>query len=254
MDSLPSSAHITIVDPKAGPMLPLPSGMSHLSPLQITPTTVLRFHAGKGLYLVSPDAQSWAYDKSLTHFSAPVARSSALHSSFRIFMDYIRGMLTAIPTHFDVSLLTTLELQTLVLNDIVILEHFMRSMPLLRTLRMDEQSASFIITALCTSQTNSSTPCPLLTCIEIGARDWPGPGDNYEEMSSQGYVSPIQVIAEGLRKRAISLGHPLHTLKFAGSLDAESIELLQQYVDKLLITVPREKGDGGREWDYTTRK
>jgi hypothetical protein len=39
----------------------------------------------------------------------------------------------------------------------------------------------------------------------------------------------------------MSLGHPLHTLKFTGSIHAEAIELLKQYVDKLLITALRGK-------------
>ena len=57
----------------------------------------------------------------------------------------------------------------------------------------------------------------------------------WENMSPD-YATLIQCIAEGLQKRAMSLGHRLQTLKFTGSLDAEAMELLRPYVDKLLIT------------------
>jgi hypothetical protein len=90
-------------------------------------------------------------------------------------------------------------------------------LPLLRTLRVDQASAHFVVTVLGSTQANSSPPCPLLMCIEIGVPD----ASPKRYKSPQGFlwgnISPdcatlIQRIAEGLRKRAVSLGHPLHTL------------------------------------------
>ena len=68
LESVPPSAHVTISDGTDLPSLQyLPQGVCRLVPMQITSTTVLRFNAGWGLYLLSPDARLWSYDKSVIH-------------------------------------------------------------------------------------------------------------------------------------------------------------------------------------------
>jgi hypothetical protein len=100
LDSVPPSAHVTIyngTDP-SGLMNYFTWGTCRLAPLRIMLTTVLRYNSGKGLHLLSPDARPWSYDRSFIHFSA----------LFRASQRVTKGILGAIPAHFDVSLLTTL--------------------------------------------------------------------------------------------------------------------------------------------------
>jgi len=197
---VPPSARVWICEPPdlSELMEYLPFGICHLSPLQITPTTHLRFRSKEGLSLHSAGAEPWSDDG----IRLRVVRNAQLAND-----DYLNQWLPTIPTHFDVSLLTTLELEVNSTFNLTVLENFLFSMPLLHTLRVDGRSSALAVAALSTIRADSMppSPCPLLGRIEIR-----------EGNKLLPHTLAMQPIVEGLRARFVSLGHPLQTLVFDG--------------------------------------
>jgi hypothetical protein len=230
--SVPASAHITLHSSLPPVLSFLPVGVSHLSPLQITPTTVLRLKIGSEIHLLSGSARPWSKDKSTIQCFIPFYQRS--------LDEHTEAILATIPTRFDVSLLTTLELLGFrISNELAAFQNFLFSMPHLRTFRVDYSQASFSVTALGSIPDNeSSVPCPLLTRMEIGS-----PGMSPFWMKVRFANVAIPSIIASLRNRFTSLGHPLHTLEVLADLNALRVELLKPYVKELLITIPSVNGE-----------
>ena len=229
IESVPPSAHVRIWEP-AGlgeSMACLPRGISHLSPLQITPTTVLRFVSGEGLTLLSAGAKRWSDDIGKVRFRIYSMATQRADGFFNRW-------LYTIPTHFDVSLLTTLELQIDPKVNPTILTNFLFSMPLLHTLRVDGPYWASAITALSTIRADLmlSSPCPLLTRIEVGVGNL-----LWDYLAPSQYGPTIQPIAEGLRERFVSLGYPLQTLVLSGSFSKSVTKHFKPYVVEIITAV-----------------
>jgi len=147
---------------------------------------------------------------------------------------FFNRWLYTIPTHFDVSLLTTLELQIDPKVNPTILTNFLFSMPLLHTLRVDGPYWASAITALSTIRADLmlSSPCPLLTRIEVGVGNL-----LWDYLAPSQYGPTIQPIAEGLRERFVSLGYPLQTLVLSGSFSKSVTKHFKPYVVEIITAV-----------------
>lgn len=242
--TVPASAIILINDDQEYPKEIdfLPAGNSHLLPLQITPTTTLGCRLGKEpgncFYLYPSNTKPWLTSRRFQAQFAPPIRVVHNNSGDPTSILFYGPMFSAILSHFQLSIVTTLELitgpDTSAISDI---HDFLLAMPALHALRIDRRSAHVIFSALngC-EDPNSPPPCPALYRIEMGL-----PTDNWQNISPSFQIP----IVESFQRRFNSLLRPLPMLIFFGRgvIDTEVVALLAPYVGRLIITMAGRKGD-----------